>query len=29
MLEAYLGAEFEGGRHARRIGKIPVAGCGA
>ena len=29
MLEAYLGAEFEGGRHARRIWKIPVAGCGA
>lgn len=29
MLEAYFGAEFEGGRHARRIAKIPVPNCGA
>lgn len=25
ILEAYLGAEFEGGRHQRRIDKIPVS----
>lgn len=25
ILDAYLGAEFEGGRHLRRIEKIPVA----
>lgn len=24
IVEAYLGAEFEGGRHARRIAKIPI-----
>ena len=24
---AYLDAEFEGGRHQRRIDKIPVQGC--
>lgn len=25
---AYLNAKFQGGRHQRRIDKIPVAGCG-
>ncbi|MFW6246140.1 MAG: RpiB/LacA/LacB family sugar-phosphate isomerase, partial [Tangfeifania sp.] len=24
IVEAYLNAEFEGGRHARRVAKIPV-----
>lgn len=24
IVDAYLGAEFEGGRHARRVAKIPV-----
>ncbi len=28
VLEAYLGAEFEGGRHARRVAKIMGAGEG-
>ncbi len=27
MLEAYLDAEFEGGRHVRRIEKMPVPDC--
>lgn len=27
ILEAYFSAEFEGGRHERRIAKIPVGGC--
>lgn len=27
IVDAYLAAEFEGGRHQRRIDKIPVAGC--
>lgn len=26
IVDAYLGAEFEGGRHQRRIDKIPVEG---
>jgi len=29
MLEAYFDAEFEGGRHVRRIEKMPVPGCEA
>lgn len=28
IVDAYLEAKFEGGRHQRRIEKIPVAGCG-
>lgn len=28
IVDAYLAAEFEGGRHQRRIAKIPVNGCG-
>lgn len=28
MVDAYLDSKFEGGRHERRIAKIPVAGCG-
>ncbi len=24
IIEAYLNADFEGGRHARRVGKIPI-----
>jgi ribose 5-phosphate isomerase B len=24
IVEAYLNAEFEGGRHARRVAKIPL-----
>ena len=28
IVDAYLGARFEGGRHQRRIDKIPVGGCG-
>jgi len=24
-VDAFIGAEFEGGRHARRVGKIPCA----
>ncbi len=28
IIDAYLEAEFEGGRHQRRIDKIPVPGCG-
>lgn len=27
ILNAYLDAEFEGGRHERRIEKIPLKGC--
>lgn len=27
IVDAYLNAEFEGGRHQRRIDKIPVKGC--
>jgi len=27
IVDAYLAAEFEGGRHQRRIDKIPVQGC--
>lgn len=27
IVDAYLDATFEGGRHQRRIDKIPVAGC--
>lgn len=27
IVDAYLEASFEGGRHQRRIEKIPVAGC--
>lgn len=27
IVEAYFSAEFEGGRHQRRIDKIPVHGC--
>lgn len=27
ITDAYLGARFEGGRHQRRIDKIPVEGC--
>lgn len=27
IVDAYLNAKFEGGRHQRRIDKIPVAGC--
>lgn len=27
ILDAYLDASFEGGRHQRRIDKIPVSGC--
>lgn len=27
IVDAYLNAKFEGGRHERRIEKIPVAGC--
>ena len=27
IVDAYLGASFEGGRHQRRIDKIPVEGC--
>ena len=29
IVDAYLGAEFEGGRHQRRIDKMPLkSGCG-
>ena len=28
IVDAYLAAKFEGGRHQRRIDKIPVKGCG-
>lgn len=28
IVDAYLNAKFEGGRHQRRIDKIPVKGCG-
>lgn len=28
FIDTYLAAEFEGGRHAQRIAKIPVASCG-
>ncbi|MCM1033945.1 MAG: ribose 5-phosphate isomerase B [Odoribacter sp.] len=28
VVDTFLGTDFEGGRHERRIGKIPVAGCG-
>lgn len=28
ITDAYLAGEFEGGRHQRRIDKIPVNGCG-
>lgn len=28
VVDAYLNAKFEGGRHQRRIDKIPVSGCG-
>lgn len=28
IVDAYLNARFEGGRHQRRIDKIPVKGCG-
>ena len=28
IVDAFLEAEFEGGRHQRRIDKIPVEGCG-
>lgn len=27
IVDAYLGAEFEGGRHQARIDKIPLKGC--
>ncbi len=27
IVDAYLQAEFEGGRHARRVGKIPYIEC--
>lgn len=27
MVDAYLDAKFEGGRHQRRIDKIPATGC--
>ena len=27
IVSAYLDAKFEGGRHQRRIDKIPVSGC--
>lgn len=27
VLEAFLAGAFEGGRHARRVGKIELAGC--
>ena len=27
MLEAFFAAEFEGGRHERRVAKIPVGGA--
>ena len=27
IVDAFLSTEFEGGRHARRIAKIPVKGC--
>lgn len=27
IVDAYLDAKFEGGRHQRRIDKIPVSGC--
>ncbi len=26
LIDAWLGAEFEGGRHARRVGKIEAIG---
>ena len=29
IVDAFLATSFEGGRHARRIGKIPVAACPA
>lgn len=28
IVDAYLDAKFEGGRHERRVAKIPVNGCG-
>lgn len=28
IVDAYLSASFEGGRHQKRIDKIPVKGCG-
>ncbi|MDE5632361.1 MAG: RpiB/LacA/LacB family sugar-phosphate isomerase, partial [Muribaculaceae bacterium] len=27
IVDVFLSTEFEGGRHERRIEKIPVAGC--
>ena len=28
IVDTFLSTEFEGGRHQRRIDKIPVSGCG-
>lgn len=28
IVDAFLSTDFEGGRHARRIAKIPLKGCG-